>query len=95
MRLAHTLITLMEAIGVHNIEMDALLGEDYKKSIFTKYKTTERHVQDFIRWRYKCVDILLNDLSMEFMKAFEYYLQFVKGFLPENICELIRWDSTG
>ena len=88
--------TIMEAIGVHNTEMEALVGTDYKKSTLTKYKTTERHVQDFIKWRYKCVDLLLKDINMEFMKDLEYYLQCVKklsinarGKMLKNVKKII------
>lgn len=71
--------TLMEAIGHHNEEMKCLIGKDFKKSTWVKYKTTERHIQDFIWWKFNCMDLLLKDLNMEFIKSLEYYLQFIKG----------------
>lgn len=70
--------TLLEAIGVHNAEMEFLVGIDFKRSTLVKYKTTERHVQDFIHWKYNCMDILLGDLTIEFIKNLEFYLQGVK-----------------
>lgn len=70
--------TLMEVIGIHNAEMESLIGKDFKKSTLTKYKTTEKHIQDFIHWKYDCMDVFLKDLQIEFMKNLEDYLQFVK-----------------
>ena len=71
--------TLMEAIGIHNEEIKCLVGKDFKRSTWVKYKTTERHVQDYIHWKFDCIDLLLKDLNIEFIKALEYYLQFIKG----------------
>jgi len=70
--------TLMEVIGLHNADMEGLIGKDFKKSTLTKYKTTERHIQDFIHWKYDCMDVFLKDLQLEFLKNLEYYLQFIK-----------------
>jgi site-specific recombinase XerD len=70
--------TLLEAIGVHNAEMEFLIDKDFKRSTLVKYRTTEKHVQDFIHWKYKCMDLLLKELTIEFMKGLEFYLQAVK-----------------
>jgi hypothetical protein len=62
--------TLMETIALHNEDMKSLIGKDFKKSTLIKYKTTEKHVEEFIHWKYNCMDILLVDLKAEFSFSF-------------------------
>ena len=51
----------------------------YKKSTVTKYRSTEKHLINFIAWRNGAKDILLQDLQISFAKHFEFYLQSEKG----------------
>ena len=45
----------------------------------TKYRSTEKHLINFIAWRNGAKDILLQDLQISFAKHFEFYLQSEKG----------------
>jgi len=82
--------TLLEVVSIHNAEMQCLIGKDFKKSTLTKYKITEKHIQDFIHWKYNCMDILLKDLKIEFMKSLEYYLQSVKGLSVNSRGKMLK-----
>ncbi len=47
----------------------------YRKSTLTKYKSTEKHILNYLKWQNIRQDILLVDLRLEFAANFEYYLQ--------------------
>jgi site-specific recombinase XerD len=62
----------------------------YKKSTLIKYKTTEKHLLEFIQWRNNGCDILLIDLSYEFANSFQYYLQAEKGLSINSSGKMIK-----
>jgi site-specific recombinase XerD len=69
----------------------------YRRSTLVKYKTTEKHIVDYLNWQNNGNDILLVDLRIEFASNFEYYLQAVKslsinssGKMIKNLKKVIR-----
>src|SRR5687768_18481707 len=62
----------------------------FRKSTLTKYKSTEKHLIDFLRWRNNGCDVLLLDLSIEFAANFEYYLQAEKGLSINSSGKMIK-----
>ena len=51
----------------------------YRKSTLTKYKSTEKHLINYLKWQNTGYDVLLVDLRLEFASNFKFYLQAVKG----------------
>ena len=62
----------------------------YRKSTLAKYRTTEKHLLEYVRWRNNGCDILLNDLSYEFADSFQYYLQAEKGLSINSSGKMIK-----
>jgi len=62
----------------------------YRKSTLVKYRTTEKHLLEYVRWRNNGCDILLNDLSYEFADSFQYYLQAEKGLSINSSGKMIK-----
>ena len=62
----------------------------YKKSTLAKYKSTERHLIEFMNWRNNGCDILLVGLRTEFAGHFEYYLQAEKGLSINSSGKMIK-----
>jgi hypothetical protein len=72
--------TLLVSIRASIMDLEKLVVKGiYRKSTLLKYKTTEKHLPEYIQWRNNGCDILLNDLSYEFAGSFQYYLQAEKG----------------
>lgn len=59
----------------YNDKIEKLIGIDYSKATWTKYDRTRRFTADFIRWKYKAADIVINRLNMEFINDLEFWLK--------------------
>ena len=55
-----------------------------------KYKTTEKHLLEYIQWRNNGCDTLLIDLNFEFANSFQYYLQGEKGLSINSSGKMIK-----
>lgn len=59
--------TLLGVVRLSIIDLEKLVSKGiYKKSTLTKYKTTEKHLVEFLRWRNNGCDVLLVNLKFEF-----------------------------
>ena len=70
---------LLQVMQQHNNDIKILIGKDYSKATWTKYCTTLKHVQEFLKWKYSISDITLNQLNFEFITDFEFYLKSQKN----------------
>ena len=90
--------TLLEVFRLSILDFQKLVTQGiYKKSTLTKYRTTEKHLVNFLLWRQLGADILLIDLRHEFAVNFEYYLQAERkmtvnasGKMIKNLKKVIR-----
>jgi len=82
--------TLMEVIRNHNADLEKLIGKGYMKATWVKYKTTEKHLQEFIRWKYQLSDISLKALKFEFMTNLEFYLKSEKTLSINSYGKIIK-----
>ncbi len=62
----------------------------YKKSTLVKYKSTEKHLVNYLKWQNLRQDILLVDIRIEFAANFEYYLQAEKGLSVNSSGKMIK-----
>lgn len=90
--------TLLGVFRLSILDLDRLVSKGlYKKSTLVKYKSTEKHLIEFLKWRNNGCDILLIDLKIEFAGNFVYYLQSEKGLsinssgkMMKNLKKVIR-----
>ena len=83
--------TLLSVIRSSIMDLEKLVAKGiYKKSTLVKYKTTEKHLLEYIQWRNSGCDILLIDLSYEFAYSFQYYLQVEKGLSINSSGKMIK-----
>jgi len=83
--------TLLEVVRLSILDLEKLVAKGvYKKSTLTKYKTTEKHLNDFFKWRDTGTDILLVDLRLPFAGQFVYYLQSEKGMNINSSGKMIK-----
>ncbi len=71
--------TLVDIIKQHNADIKSLIGKGYSKATWVKYETTRKHIEAFLKWKYKLSDIDIKRLSFEFITDFEFYLKSQKS----------------
>ncbi|HWJ25212.1 MAG TPA: phage integrase SAM-like domain and Arm DNA-binding domain-containing protein, partial [Flavisolibacter sp.] len=69
---------LVEIIQQHNDSIKKLIGLDYSRPTWVKYNTTQKHVSDFLAWKYGKEDIPIKELNYEFITDFDFYLKSEK-----------------
>ena len=67
--------TLLEAFILHNNRMEKLIGKEYAKSTFHKFKEAKMHIENFLKFTYKKNDILLESIKSNFLNDFDFYLK--------------------
>jgi len=83
--------TLLTVIKSGIMDLEKLVAKCiYKRSTLVKYKTTEKHLLEYIQWRKNGCDILLIDLNVEFAYSFQYYLQAEKGLSINSSGKMIK-----
>ena len=84
-------MTLLGVFRLSILDLEKLVAKGlYKKSTLVKYKSTEKHLIEFLKWRNNGCDVLLVDLRIEFVGHFEYYLQAERGLSINSSGKMIK-----
>jgi hypothetical protein len=51
----------------HNDKVEALVGQDFAPGTLERYKTSLKHTQEFINWKYKVSDIDITKIDHGFI----------------------------
>jgi len=68
----HSLITIFKE---HNKKIEALIGKEYTKGTLSRYQTSLKHTQDFLKWKYNLTDIDIKLIDHAFITEYEFYLR--------------------
>lgn len=82
--------TLLEVFTLHNNRMEKLIGKEYTKSTFHKFKEAKMHVGNFLKSSYKKSDILLEAIKSNFLNDFDFYLKTEKNHQQITINKSIQ-----
>lgn len=82
--------TLIETFDLHNSRMEKLIGIEYTKSTFSKFVEAKQHIIDFLFFKSKKKNILLEDITLKFLNDFDYYLKTEKKFKQITINKSIQ-----
>lgn len=82
--------TVLEIIQYHNARMKKLIGIETTFTSWEKYSQTQKHISDFLWFKYKKKDFLTKELNEKFLYDFEYYLQTEKEFKASTIYKSIQ-----
>jgi len=82
--------TLMQVIRDHNKDLEKLIGKGYVRATWVKYKTTEKHIEAFIKWKYRLSDMDLRALKYEFVTDLEFYLKSEKNMSVNSYGKIIK-----
>jgi len=67
--------TILEVFSDHNEKCVGLVNIDFAPGTVERYKTCYKHVQEFIKQKYKREDLPLYEVTPMFISNFEYYLK--------------------
>jgi len=70
--------SVLEVFQQHNDQLKQLIGMDYSKSTYGKYKTFYDHTANFIKWKYQLNDLEISKLTYSFIADLEFYLKSEK-----------------
>jgi hypothetical protein len=66
---------LLKVFDEHNEKMETLIEKkEYAEGTLTHFKTTQRHLKDFIKWKFERDDFEIDKIDYSFISDFEYYL---------------------
>lgn len=83
--------TLLESVRLNLLDLEKQVAKGvYKQSTLTKYRTMEKHLINFLKWRDLGSDILLKDLHLPFASHFVYYLQGELGMTINSAGKMIK-----
>ncbi|WP_457270029.1 phage integrase SAM-like domain-containing protein [Pedobacter sp. UYEF25] len=100
--------TILEAIKNHNVKMRALVEkEEYAQGTLNRFEVLDRHVTNYIAYKYNRTDLNVKRIDHEFIDGFDFYLPTVKENDTNtankhvknlkkivSICRQYRWIST-
>ena len=81
---------LIQVYNIHSDRMRKLIGIDIKQVTYAKYLESGKHLQDFIRFKFKQKDIQIKALKSSFIEQYEYYLKTEKRFQQSTLNKAIQ-----
>ena len=81
---------VMEVYNLHSDRIKKLIGIDIQMVTYTKYLESGRHLQAFIKHKYKSKDIQLKALKSSFIEHYEYFLKVEKKFQQSTLNKVIQ-----
>lgn len=75
---SENLYTVINVFKEHNNQVAALVGTDFAKGTLERYKTSLKHTQDFIKWKYNANDIDVTEIDHDFIVSYDFYLRSVR-----------------
>jgi len=71
--------SVLEVFATHNEQVETRVGFEYAKATALKFRSTLKHIREYIAHRYKRNDLALGQIDHSFVTEFEYYLKNVKS----------------
>ena len=69
---------LLDVFEYHNKLMEEKIPAEYSPTTLVRFKTTKKHVEDFIKKQYNTDDLFISQLNHEFVTNLEHYFKTVK-----------------
>ncbi len=81
---------IIEVYDLHNERIKRLIGKEIVLVTYQKYLESERHLKDFIRYKFSISDKPLRELKMSFINEYEYYLKTEKNFQQSTLNKAVQ-----
>lgn len=82
--------TILEVFDLHNERMKKLIGKEYSESTYKKFIEAKAHTKGFISKAYGKNDYLLNQIKLNFLDDFDFYLKSEKRHKQITINKTIQ-----
>jgi len=74
-----TNVSFVELYTEHNQKLKELIGKGVAAATLTRHETSLKHVVNFMAYKYEKKDILLRDITINFIQEYEHYLRTVRN----------------
>ncbi len=74
----------------HNDKVEALIGQDFAPGTFERYKTSLKHTQEFLNWKYKISDIDITKIDHAFIMDYDFWLRSVRKCANNTAVKYIK-----
>lgn len=81
---------IVEAFMEHNSKVEKLIGKDYAKPTFWKYRQACELLKGYLRHKYKRNDYYFKDLDLKFLQGYEFYLKTEKNLAQATVNKTIQ-----
>jgi site-specific recombinase XerD len=81
---------LLEIFQDHNSQMESLIGRGFGANTLKTFKSSLKHVREFIEWKYKRPDYELRKVDYNFIKDYDFYLRTEKKCIPISADKYVK-----
>lgn len=74
----------------HNKKVEVLIGREYAPGTLERYKTSLKHTQEFLQWKYKTSDIDIKEIDHVFITDYEFWLRSVRKCANNTAVKYIK-----
>ncbi len=74
----------------HNDKVEALVGQDFAPGTLDRYKTSLKHTQEFLIWKYKTSDIDITRIDHAFIMDYDFWLRSVRKCANSTAVKYIK-----
>ena len=74
----------------HNDKVEALVGQDFAPGTLERYKTSLKHTQEFLIWKYKTSDIDITKIDHAFIMDYDFWLRSVRKCANNTAVKYIK-----
>jgi hypothetical protein len=74
----------------HNDKVEALVGQDFGSGTLERYKTSLKHTQEFLNWKYKTSDIDITKIDHAFIMDYDFWLRSVRKCANNTAVKYIK-----
>ena len=81
---------LVEIFKAHNVEMESMLGIEFELNTLKGYKTSLKHLQNYIKTKYRKADMEIGHLDYSFIRDYDFYLKREANCKPVSVAKYIK-----
>jgi uncharacterized protein (DUF885 family) len=70
---------LLEIFSDHNKQMESQIGRGFGANTFKTFKSSLKHVSEFVEWKFNRPDYELRKVDFNFIKDYDFYLRTEKN----------------
>jgi len=83
-------VSFVELYTEHNQKLKELIGKGFCAATVIRHDTSMKHVVEFMQHKYNRNDILLKDITVDFIREYEHYLRTVRNCANNTVVKYIR-----